>query len=169
MKDIKIFITDIDGVWTDGSMYYSEEGYVLKKFHTYDSAGVLFLKLLNIPLAIVSGENSEVVVKRAEKLGIKNVYIGIKDKVAKVEKLLQVYHISWNEVAYIGDDINDLKLFKKVGLSACPVSAPDYIQNKVDWVLTKKGGAGVFREFVEKYLKEKQMLDLALQKYLKAE
>ena len=168
MKKIKIFITDIDGVWTDGSMFYTEEGFMGKKFHTYDSAGVLFLKLSGIPLAIVSGEESKAVHERAKKLGIQEVYTGVKDKTAIVEKLLLKYQVSWEETAYIGDDINDIKVLERVGLSACPAQAPDYIKDKVDWVLTKKGGEGVFREFVEKYLKENDLLEMALEKYLKA-
>jgi 3-deoxy-D-manno-octulosonate 8-phosphate phosphatase (KDO 8-P phosphatase) len=166
MKDIKLFITDIDGVWTDGTFFYTEEGYRGKTFHTYDSAGVLFLKLLGIPTAIISGEKSEAVQKRAEKLQIKEVYTGVQDKVFIIEKLLLKHKISWEEIAYIGDDINDLKVFEKAALTACPAQSPSYIKQKVDWVLTKEGGKGVFREFVEKYLNEKGMLEQAIKLFL---
>ncbi len=167
MKEIKLFITDIDGVWTDGSMYYSEEGYQMKKFHTYDSAGVLFLTLAGIPVAIVSGENSEAVRKRAAKLGIEEVHTGIQDKVALIEQLLSKYNLSWEETAYIGDDLNDIKVLQKAGLTACPSQSADYIKKLTDWPLTKKGGEGVFREFVEKYLKEKGIFEDILNNYLK--
>ena len=79
MKEIKIFFTDIDGVWTDGSMYYSEDSNESKRFNTYDSAGVLLLQTLNIPLVIVSGEKSKIVENRAKKLGIDKVFLGIKN------------------------------------------------------------------------------------------
>ncbi len=166
MKNIKLFITDIDGVWTDGSMIYTEEGYLGKIFHTYDSAGVIFLKLSGIPTAIISGEKSKAVEKRAHKLLIEEVYTGVKNKVLTIEKLLIKYKLSWDEVAYIGDDINDIKVFEKAGLTACPAQSPGYIKAKVDWVLEKKGGEGVYREFAEKYLNACHKFDQALKKYL---
>lgn len=166
MKEIKLFITDIDGVWTDGTMFYTDEGYMGKKFHTYDSAGVLFLNLAGIPTAIISGEDSPAVHKRAEKLKIKEVYTGVNNKVLSIEKLLLKYKISWSEIAYIGDDINDIKVFEKAGLTACPAQSPLYIKEKVDWILKKEGGQGVFREFVEKYLEEKGLMKEVLEKYL---
>lgn len=168
-KKIKLFITDIDGVWTDGGMYYDKEDNEWKKFNTSDSAGVLFLKLAKIDFAIITGENTPIVQRRADKLGVVNCFLGIKDKVAIAEKLLEKYKLTWQEVAYIGDDINDIKLLQKVGLSACPNQAPDYIKSQVDWVLTKNGGDGVFREFVERYLDEKGLLENVIDTYLEGD
>ena len=166
-KKIKLFLTDIDGVWTDGGMYYDQEGTELKKFNTSDSAGVLFCKLLDINVGIITGENSNAVKRRAEKLRIKNCFLGIKNKVGTAEELLAELSIEWDEVGYIGDDINDIELLKKVGLSACPNNAPKYVKSIVDWVIPTNGGDGAFRHFVEKYLEEQELLDLAIQKYLK--
>lgn len=166
MKEIKLFITDIDGVWTDGGMYYDKHENEWKKFNTSDSAGVLFLKLAGIYFAIITGENTPIVQRRADKLQVEDCFLGIKDKVAVAEKLLTKLNLTWDEVAYIGDDINDIKLLQKVGLSACPNQAPDYIKNKVHWVLSKNGGEGVFREFVEKYLEEKGLLEKVIDIYL---
>ncbi len=163
---IKLFITDIDGVWTDGGMYYTEEGDEYKKFNTADSAGILFLKILKIKTAVISGENSQAVAKRTEKLKIDEVYLGVSNKVRIASKLLKKYKLKWHEIAYIGDDINDILLLRKAGLSACPSSAEDYIKREVDWVLTKKGGEGVFREFVQKYLKENNRLEFVINQYL---
>lgn len=148
----KLILTDIDGVWTDGGMYYDEVGNEIKKFNTYDSAGVLFSKLLNIPCGIITGENVDSVRKRAKKLRVDYAYYGIKDKVSVVSELCKDLNIEWDQVAYLGDDINDYFLLKKAGISACPSSAPDYIKKIVKWQLSKKGGDGVFREFVEKIL-----------------
>ena len=159
MKEIKIFFTDIDGVWTDGSMYYSEDSNESKRFNTYDSAGVLLLQTLNIPLVIVSGEKSKIVENRAKKLGVDKVFLGIKNKLSLAEKILLDYNCELSESAYIGDDLYDLPLLQKVGLSACPYNATELIKNNVDWVLTKAGGMGAFREFVEKYLSEKNILE----------
>lgn len=148
----KLILTDIDGVWTDGGMYYDEKGNEFKKFNTYDSAGVLFSKLLGIPCGIVTGENVESVKKRGEKLKMDYIFVGVKDKVSLVEGIVKELNVNWEEVAYIGDDINDYRLLLKVGLSACPQSAPDYIKKIVDWKLRKNGGEGVFREFVERII-----------------
>lgn len=154
LNNIKLFITDIDGVWTDGGMYYDQGDNEWKKFNTSDSAGVLFLKLLEIKVAIITGEETQIVTRRAKKLKIQDCFQGVKDKVGVAEKLLEKYGLDWSEVAYIGDDINDIKLLKKTGLSACPASAPAYVKSRVDWVLTKNGGEGVFREFVETFLQQ---------------
>ncbi len=159
-KKPKLILTDIDGVWTDGGMYYDQLGNELKKFNTYDSAGVLFAKYLEIPVGIITGEKTSIVKRRAEKLKVDYLFQGVKDKVAVVESLCSELGISFDEVAYIGDDINDIKLLKKVGWSACPSSAAMYIQKIVDKVLSKKGGDGVFREFVEDIIDKDNINDL---------
>lgn len=166
MNNIKLFITDIDGVWTDGGMYYDETGNEWKKFNTSDSAGVLFLRSQNIHVAIITGENTSIVKRRAKKLKIEDCYLGITDKVKVAEELMNKYKLGWHEVAYIGDDINDIKLLKKVGLSACPNTAPDYIKYIVHWTLKKNGGEGVFREFVETYLSKKGILEEVIDDFL---
>ena len=162
----KLVITDIDGVWTDGGMYYDQTGNEWKKFNTSDSAGVLFLNLLNIPLAIITGEDTEIVRRRAEKLKIKHVFMGVKDKVTVAKELCKKLDIQLEDVAYIGDDINDILLLRLVGFSAAPANAPTYVQSEVNFVTKTKGGDGAFREFVEKMLDESQLLEKALDKYL---
>jgi 3-deoxy-D-manno-octulosonate 8-phosphate phosphatase (KDO 8-P phosphatase) len=166
LDDIKLFITDIDGVWTDGGMYYDQGDKEWKKFNTSDSAGVLFLNLVGINMAIITGEQTNIVARRAKKLKIHDCFLGVKDKVKTAESLLEKYGLKWSQIAYIGDDINDIKLLEKVGLSACPSDAPDYIKSRVDWVLKMKGGNGVFREFVEAYLYQKGMMEMVIKLYL---
>lgn len=165
-KPIKLFLTDIDGVWTDGGMYYDENGSEFKKFNTSDSAGVLFCRLSNIQVGIITGENSQAVKRRAEKLKIEYCFLGIKDKVKLAKDLIDELGISWEEVAYIGDDINDIQLLKKVGLSACPTNSPKYVKELVNWVIPTKGGDGAFRHFVEKYLNQNDLLRTAIDDYL---
>ncbi|HEY5462837.1 MAG TPA: HAD-IIIA family hydrolase [Hanamia sp.] len=165
--NIKLFITDIDGVWTDGGMYYDETGNEFKKFNTADSAGVLFLHILNIPIAIITGEDTEIVRRRAEKLKIDYLFMGVKNKIDVATKLCEKLKISINEVAYIGDDINDIHLLKAAGLSAVPENAPHYIKELVHWVIPVKGGDGAFRAFVEKYLNETGQLQNAMELFLK--
>ncbi len=165
--EIKLVITDIDGVWTDGGMYYDQTGNEWKKFNTYDSAGVLFLKDAGIPLAIITGENTEIVKRRAEKLNVDYLFMGVDNKLETASKLCSGMGISLEkEVAFIGDDLNDVDLLKKTAISAVPENSPNYIKDIAKWKLNKRGGEGVFREFVERLLKKYGLLDKVLSKYL---
>lgn len=148
----KLILTDIDGVWTDGGMYYDQTGNEWKKFHTYDSAGVLFAHQNEIPVGIITGEDTEIVAKRAAKLKVDYLFQGVKNKLEVADKLCKELNITFEDVAYIGDDLGDVELLKNVGISATPNSAPDYIKKYSQMVMTKNGGEGVFREFVEKIL-----------------
>jgi 3-deoxy-D-manno-octulosonate 8-phosphate phosphatase (KDO 8-P phosphatase) len=145
----KLILTDIDGVWTDGGMYYDQSGNEWKKFNTSDSAGILFARKLNILVGIITGEDTQIVQKRADKLKIKHLFMGISDKLPVAQNLCDELGINLNEVAYIGDDIGDLELLKTVGISSAPANAPEYIKKHVNYVTHKKGGEGAFREFVE--------------------
>lgn len=145
----KLILTDIDGVWTDGGMYYDQTGNEWKKFHTYDSAGVLWAHQRGIPVGIVTGEQTEIVRRRAEKLCVDYLFMGVENKLHVVQQLCNQLEITMQDVAYIGDDLNDMEVLESVGLSATPASAPNYIQKKAKVVMNKKGGEGVFREFVE--------------------
>ena len=155
----KLVLTDIDGVWTDGGMYYDQTGNELKKFHTYDSAGILFCRLNNIPVGIITGETTKIVERRSQKLKVDFLYQGEKNKLETVLKLCKQLDISMEDVAYLGDDLNDIELLKNVGFSGAPFSAPNYIKDLVHIVLQKKGGEGVFREFVEFILTENNKMD----------
>ena len=149
MKLPKVILTDIDGVWTDGGMYYDQFGNELKKFNTSDSAGVILAHKLNIPVGIITGEETEIVRRRAEKLNIDYLYQGITNKLIKVKEICQKLHCGLEDVAYIGDDIGDMSVLSAVGLSATPVQSPTYVKECAKYVMRKKGGEGVFREFVE--------------------
>lgn len=149
-RKIKILFTDNDGVLTDNGVYYGETGEVLKRFSIRDGMGVERLKkLCSIDTGIITGETSPSVKKRAEKLGIINLHLGIKDKVALLQDILQQKNITPDEIAYIGDDVNDLQIIEKIGLSACPGDAMPQVVKVVDYVCTNKGGHGAFREFAE--------------------
>ena len=152
MKKPKLILTDIDGVWTDGGMYYDQTGNEWKKFHTYDSAGVLFAHQNEIPVGIITGEDTEIVARRAAKLKVDYLFQGVRNKLEVAENLCKELNITLEDVAYIGDDLGDIELLKNVGISATPNSAPDYIKKYSQMVMTKNGGEGVFREFVEKIL-----------------
>lgn len=156
----KLILTDIDGVWTDGGMYYDQEGVELKKFHTYDSAGVLFAHHLGIPVGILTGENTNIVNRRANKLKVDYLHLGCKNKVAIAENLCSQLGITLSDVAYIGDDLNDIALLKLVGWAGVPSSAPEYVRALANVSLSKKGGEGVFREFVETILSKDLILQI---------
>lgn len=148
----KLVITDIDGVWTDGGMYYTAEGDVMKKFSVRDGWGVAMLRQHSIDTVIMTGENTEIVKQRARKLRIGRCYTGVRDKLELAKLLCRELHISLQDIAFIGDDINDLPLLRAVGYSAAPADASDYIQKEVSYVTSRQGGRGAFREFAEKIL-----------------
>ena len=155
MNNIKLVATDIDGVWTDAKMHYTENGDFMKSFSTYDGMAVQLLKEKNIDTVIITSENSEIVVQRAKKLNIKNVTIGEKNKLERIKKICADKKINLDEVAYIGDDINDIDILREVGFSALTSNSPIKNQIKVDYITNKRGGDGAFREFVDLILKEK--------------
>ena len=152
MSKPKLILTDIDGVWTDGGMYYDQTGNEWKKFHTYDSAGVLFCKQHGIPVGIITGEETEIVKRRGEKLKVDYLFQGISDKLTVVKSICKELNIGLEDVAYIGDDLNDVEVLKNVGFTASPANAPEYIKKLSKIVTKKSGGEGAFREFVETIL-----------------
>ena len=156
----KLILTDIDGVWTDGGMYYNQTGNEWKKFNTSDSAGVLFAHRLNIPVGIITGEETQIVARRSDKLHVDYLFQNSKDKLAITQTLCEELHITLKDVAYIGDDIGDMSLLKQVGYAGVPASAPDYVRALGNVPLTKKGGEGVFREFVEKIIGKEKIMEL---------
>ena len=149
--NIKLVVSDIDGVWTDGGMYYDNRGNELKKFNTSDSAGIFFLREMGIKTAIITGEDTEIVRRRAEKLKVDFLYMGVRNKLKIARKIC---------------DDQDIPLLQKVALSAAPIDAPGYVKEHVIEIMTRKGGEGVFREFVEKLLESQGLLEEAIYKYL---
>lgn len=149
-KKIKLLLTDVDGVLTDNGVYYGEQGEVLKRFSIRDGMGVERLrKLCGVDTGIVTGEVSPSVSRRAEKLQITQLHLGIKDKSGRLEEILAAGGFSWEELAFIGDDVNDLEVLQRVGLSACPGDAMKAVSGIVHYRCENKGGYGAFREFAE--------------------
>jgi len=148
-KKIKLVGTDIDGVWTDSKMYVTPEGEWMKAFSTYDGMATAMLKEKGIIVAILTGENSDVVIARSEKLQIDEVYVDEHEKLKRLTYLTKKYDITMDEVAYIGDDVNDLEVLKAVGFSALAGNSPIQDQFTPDYVTTRHGGNGAFREFAD--------------------
>jgi len=148
-RKIKLVVTDIDGVWTDARIYYTAEGELMKAFSYYDGMGTALLTKAHIKTAIITGENSQPVARRAEKLKIEDVFLGVHDKIKVFESLLEKYDLTPEEVAYIGDDVNDYEVMQVAGLTASPSSTPAFQILKPDILLSRAGGDGAFREFAD--------------------
>lgn len=147
---IRLLLTDCDGVLTDAGVYYSAEGEALKRFSIRDGMGVERLRqLCGVDVGIMTGENSAIVARRAEKLQMTHLYLGVKNKAARVREILQTHNLQADEVAFIGDDMNDLEVLQFVGLSACPADALPPVKAVVHYVCAQPGGHGAFREFAE--------------------
>ena len=153
VENIKLLAMDVDGVLTDGSMYYTEKGDEIKKFNTRDGKGIELIRNQGIKTAIITQEETEITKVRARKLKIDHLYQNVHDKAAAVVKIAKEENININQIAYIGDDFNDLALLKTVGFSATP--ADGIIENKrfVNYICRKKGGEGCVREFCEWIIK----------------
>lgn len=149
-KNIRLILTDNDGVLTDTGVYYSEKGEELKRFSIRDGMGVERLReICNIETGIITGENSGSVKKRAEKLKIVHLYLNAKKKHELFPQILKENDLAPENIAYIGDDLNDLEIIKMCSLTACPGDAMIDVRHQVDYVCEHKGGNGAFREFAE--------------------
>ncbi|EIM74494.1 3-deoxy-D-manno-octulosonate 8-phosphate phosphatase [Nitritalea halalkaliphila LW7] len=150
---IKLLVTDVDGVLTDGGIIYDNAGMEYKRFHVRDGLIVSHLRKNDILVGAITGRNSKVVRDRCDVLHFDFHYHGVRDKAKKLMEILETLEISLEEVAFIGDDIIDLPILTRVGLSACPQDAPPYIQEAVDYVSPLAGGQGAFRQFADCILK----------------
>lgn len=149
-EKIRLLLTDVDGVLTDTGVYYSDAGELMKRFSIRDGMGVERLReIANVETGIVTGEKSASVKKRADKLQIEELHLGIKRKIEALEEIMLRTSLGREQIAYIGDDMNDLEIIKSVGLSACPVDSFPAVREIVDFVCSSGGGQGAFREFAE--------------------
>lgn len=152
LKHIRLFATDVDGVLTDAGMYYTEAGDELKKFNTRDGMGIKLLQKSGVITAIVTQERTKLVARRAEKLTIPELHQGVMDKLSCIRALAERYRLSLTQVAYIGDDVNDLEALTVVGFSAAPADAMPVVKAAVSYVCKAKGGEGAVREIADMIL-----------------
>jgi len=149
-RELKLLILDVDGVFTDGGLYYTSSNEEIKKFNVKDGMAITQAIKRGLEIGIISAASrSEVVEFRAEILGIQNVYVGKDPKLSVLESWLYKMGIGFDEVGYIGDDINDIGILEKVGLGACPSDAVQEVKQKAAYVLRNKGGQGCIREYIE--------------------
>jgi 3-deoxy-D-manno-octulosonate 8-phosphate phosphatase (KDO 8-P phosphatase) len=152
LQKIKLLGTDVDGVLTDSGLYYSEDGNDLKKFNSKDGMGMVLLRQAGIRVAIITSEDTKIVERRAVKLKITDVIQGSKDKVAAMETVMKRHSLGWDEVAFIGDDVNDLELLKRVGFAAAPADAAEQNKKAAHYITVKNGGEGCVRELCDMLL-----------------
>lgn len=158
-KKIKLVLTDNDGVWTDTGVYYSDAGEIMKRFSIRDGMGVERLREIGIETGVMTGELSGSVRKRAEKLLITQLYLGIKDKAKKLEEILNETGMRLDEIAFIGDDYNDLGIINAInpfGLTAAPQDAMPKVIDTVIYHCKMDGGQGAFRDFAEWLIAQRQ-------------
>ena len=151
-KELKLFATDVDGVLTDAGMYYGESGEELKKFNTRDGMGIKLLQAEGVMIAIITMEQTKIVARRAKKLGITEVFQGSKDKVAVLTHLAEKFNIPFEQMAYMGDDVNDVAALQTVGYAAAPADCVDQVRQVVHYICQKNGGEGVVREVIDMIL-----------------
>ena len=148
-RKIKLVISDVDGVLTDGGMYYSKDGETLKKFNTKDGIGIELLLERNIKTILITREESSITISRGKKLQVEKTLSGILDKENELKNICRVYNVTPDEIAYVGDDINDLKIMNCVGLKCTPVDGVEKIKKIADYICRAEGGKGVLREISE--------------------
>ena len=162
-KKIKWIFTDVDGTLTDGCVYYSPNGEFLKKFSLRDGTGFFLLKQAGIKIGIITGEDSPIVEQRAKKLKIDKLILNGMPKVEKMKDFLASEKLTFEDIAYIGDDLNDVKIMKKCALSFAVGDADKRAKAAADIICLKAGGDGAFREASEMLL---QMLDIDIDRII---
>lgn len=145
-RPIRLIGFDIDGVMTDGGLYFSGEGELCKRFHVQDGFGLKLLMQAGIEIVIITGRQSDIVARRARDLGIKEVHQHVPDKRVCLSALLEARGLQWAQAAYLGDDWPDLAVLRRVGLAMAPANADRVVSQHVHWQTSKPGGQGAVRE-----------------------
>lgn len=149
IRNIRIVLTDVDGVLTDGGMIYDEDGLKLKRFNVKDGMGSALLRQAGFRVGLISTDVSTIAKTRGERLKFDFIEIGSMDKVQSLVEICAMTGVEFKNCAFIGDDVNDLEILKAVGFSAAPADAAPEIKEVVDYICEKKGGEGAYREFAD--------------------
>ena len=158
LKKVELLILDVDGVLTDGFLYYDYQGNQIKRFSFKDGLGIRYLQKAGLNICIVSGGKEDVIKNRAKDLNIQHIYCGIKNKKEKVEFLRDEFKVKKDNILYLGDDLNDLTVRKSVGLLIAPNNASKNFKKYCDAILKNNGGFGAVRELAERLLKRTKLL-----------
>ncbi|MEJ2367254.1 MAG: HAD hydrolase family protein [Acidobacteriota bacterium] len=149
IRAIRLLVFDVDGVLTDGGIWFAEAGRELKRFDVKDGAGLAFAKACGLDLAWITGRTSQVVERRAKEIGVKWLYQGRLHKVPALKEILEESGLGPEQISYMGDDFVDLAVMSLVGATACPADAHDSVRQVADFVCEKPGGRGAVREWID--------------------
>lgn len=149
LKGIKLLLLDVDGVMTDGGIYYTDSGNEMKKFNIQDGYGLVKLRRAGIETGIITGRVSKIVLRRAKEVGITEVHQNLENKLEAYESIKKKFNLVDSNIAYIGDDEFDLPVLTKVGFSASPADAVPSVKKNVDYICKRRGGDGAVREVIE--------------------
>ena len=158
LNKIKVLIFDVDGVLTDGYLFYDYQGNQIKRFSVKDGLGIRYLQKAGFSICIVSGGKEDVIKNRAKDLNIKHIYCGVKNKKEKVENLREKFKVKIENILYVGDDLNDLTVRKVVGLLIAPNDASKELKKFCNAILKNNGGYGAIRELSERLLRGTKLL-----------
>jgi len=165
-QQVRLLILDVDGVLTDGSLQFDTRGEEHKTFNSLDGHGIRMLLESAIEVAIITGRQSSIVSQRAQELGVRHLYQGCGDKLATFNELLQATGIEPGQVAYVGDDLPDLPVMRRVGLAIAVANAHHFVRQHCDWVTTLPGGRGAVREVTDFILDAQDLLEARQNQYL---
>ena len=165
-KQIRLLILDIDGVMTDGGLQFDNRGEEYKTFNSLDGHGIRMLLECGIEIAVITGRNSGIVSHRMNELGVTHIYQGYRDKLLAYEKLLQDTGLESGQTAYVGDDLPDLPVMRRVGLAIAVQNAHVFVKQHCDWVTTARGGNGAVREVTDFILQAQSLLAARQDSYL---
>lgn len=165
---VRLLVLDVDGVLTDGRLLYGPEGELIKAFDVKDGLGLKLLMREGIEVAIISARNAPALRRRLTELGVARLYLGRSDKESALGELLGELSMSPDEVAYCGDDVLDLPVLRRVGLSIAPADAHPKVQDEVGWITDRPGGRGAVREIADWLLEARGRLDAAVEELLES-
>lgn len=165
-RAIRLLALDVDGVLTDGSLYFHADGSESKVFNSLDGQGIKMLQASGVEVAIITGRRSPMVAQRAQALGIKLLIQGREDKLAALKEIQDHKKLEWNQIAYCGDDLPDLAAIRNAGLGVTVPNAPEYIKNYADYCCNTSGGQGAAREICDLIMKAQGTLQDAIDHYL---
>ncbi|SAL11145.1 3-deoxy-D-manno-octulosonate 8-phosphate phosphatase [Caballeronia cordobensis] len=159
---LKLMVFDVDGVFTDGSLYFSADGDTMKSFNSLDGHGVKMLQSVGVQTAIITGRQSGIVAARSRELGITHLFQGVSDKTVALAELLKTTGIAADECGYMGDDWPDLAVMRRCGFAAAPANAHPEVIQRVHWVAEARGGHGAVREVCDAILRAQHRYDALL-------
>ena len=165
-KQVRLLALDVDGVLTDGRLYFTADGETIKTFSTLDGHGLKMLRQSGVELAVITGRSSAMVEKRIGDLGIKHLYMNREDKLAALKELLTTLQLELSQVAYMGDDLPDLPAIHQVGLGLTVPNAYSLVKEQADWCSDARGGEGAVREACDLIMQAQGTLAAALSPYL---